>query len=92
MPMNVSLPKELEKFVGQKVESGRFSSASEVVRAGLRLLEEDDKRKNVLFSTREDLEKKLMEGIESGPAKRMTPKDWKKLRSRVRAKSKQNQS
>jgi antitoxin ParD1/3/4 len=90
--MNVSLPKELEKFVDQKVESGRFSSASEVVRAGLRLLEEDDKRKSVLFSTREDLEKKLMEGIESGPAKSMTQKDWKKLRSRVRAQSKQNQS
>ncbi len=82
--MNVSLPRELEKFVDQKVESGRFSSASEVVRAGLRLLEEEDKRKSVMFATREELETKLLQGLESGPAKKMTQKDWGNLRSRVR--------
>jgi antitoxin ParD1/3/4 len=38
--MNVSLTPELEKFVGTKVESGRYNSASEVVREALRLLEE----------------------------------------------------
>lgn len=40
--MNVSLTPELEKFVGNKVESGRYNSASEVVREALRLLEEHD--------------------------------------------------
>ena len=40
--MNVSLTPELEKFVGAKVESGRYTSASEVVREALRLLEEHD--------------------------------------------------
>lgn len=40
--MNVSLTPELEQFVSNKVESGRYNSASEVVREALRLLEEHD--------------------------------------------------
>jgi antitoxin ParD1/3/4 len=40
--MNVSLTSELEHFVSAKVESGRYNSASEVVREALRLLEERD--------------------------------------------------
>ncbi|MDR3676562.1 MAG: type II toxin-antitoxin system ParD family antitoxin [Acidobacteriota bacterium] len=36
--MNVSLTPELEQFVQTKVESGRYNSASEVVREALRLL------------------------------------------------------
>ena len=40
--MNISLTKELETLVSKKVSSGRYHSASEVVREGLRLLEEKD--------------------------------------------------
>jgi antitoxin ParD1/3/4 len=40
--MNVSLTPELEKLVSSKVESGRYNSASEVVREALRLLEEHE--------------------------------------------------
>lgn len=40
--MNVSLTPELEKFIESKVESGRYTSASEVVREALRLLEKKD--------------------------------------------------
>jgi antitoxin ParD1/3/4 len=40
--MNVSLTPELEKFVSAKVGSGRYNSASEVVREALRLLEEHE--------------------------------------------------
>jgi antitoxin ParD1/3/4 len=40
--MNVSLTPELEKFVNNKVQAGRYNSASEVVREALRLLEEHD--------------------------------------------------
>lgn len=42
MSLNVSLTPELEKFVSAKVQSGRYNSASEVVREALRLLEEHD--------------------------------------------------
>ncbi len=41
--MNVSLTPELDKFVAGKVESGRYNSASEVVREALRLLEDNDR-------------------------------------------------
>ena len=40
--MNVSLTQELEEFVRRKVESGRYSSATEVISAGIRLLERED--------------------------------------------------
>ncbi|MEZ5690874.1 MAG: type II toxin-antitoxin system ParD family antitoxin [Rickettsiales bacterium] len=40
--MNVSLTPELEQYIDAKVKSGFYHSASEVVREGLRLLEEQD--------------------------------------------------
>jgi antitoxin ParD1/3/4 len=42
--MNVSLTVELASFVAEKVASGRYGSASEVVRTSLRLLEEREPR------------------------------------------------
>ncbi|MFZ0302956.1 MAG: type II toxin-antitoxin system ParD family antitoxin [Terracidiphilus sp.] len=41
--MNVSLTPELDKFIADKVASGRYTSASEVVREALRLLEEHER-------------------------------------------------
>lgn len=41
--MNVSLTPELEKLVHEKVKSGRYLCASDVIREGLRLLEERDR-------------------------------------------------
>ena len=40
--MNIHLTPELEQLVQTKVKSGRYNSASEVVREALRLLEERD--------------------------------------------------
>jgi antitoxin ParD1/3/4 len=45
--MNVSLTKELEQLVDDKVKTGRYLSASEVVREALRLLEERDRIKEI---------------------------------------------
>jgi antitoxin ParD1/3/4 len=59
--MNVSLTPELERLVQSKVRSGRYLSASEVVREGLRLLEERDR----LFEIRlAELQSKLAIGVE----------------------------
>ena len=55
--MNVSLTKELEEFVRRGVESGRYRSATEVIRAGFRLLErEDDFRDTRLAAIRARVE------------------------------------
>lgn len=42
--LNVSLTPELERFITARVASGRYQTASEVVRAGLRLLEQGELR------------------------------------------------
>ena len=47
--MNVSLTPELEKLVIDKVNSGRYNSASEVVRDGLRSLQNDDLRREIML-------------------------------------------
>ena len=58
--MNVSLTPELEKFVSTKVESGRYNSASEVVREALRLLEEHDRaRATQLAQFNQELDRRL---------------------------------
>ncbi len=41
--MNVSLTRELEKYIARKVQMGLYKSASEVVREALRLLHERDR-------------------------------------------------
>ena len=43
MPTSVALGSHFEEFVKKQLESGRFNNISEVVRAGLRLLEDDEK-------------------------------------------------
>ena len=46
--MNISLTPELEKLVQEKVASGLYQTASEVIREGLRLLKERDDRQTSL--------------------------------------------
>lgn len=45
--MNISLTKTLEDFVQAKVATGMYTSASEVVRAGLRALAEQELQRNI---------------------------------------------
>ncbi len=60
--MNVSLTPELERLVHLKVETGRYSTASEVVREALRLMEERD-QKQALHT--EDMRQKITVGMAS---------------------------
>jgi len=54
--MNVSLTPELEKIVAERVSSGRYASASEVIREALRLLEERDQLNQLRKEVRLGLE------------------------------------
>jgi antitoxin ParD1/3/4 len=54
--MNVSLPHSQEQFVRAQVDAGRYRTASEVVRDGLRLLEEAEHRRLVEKWIYEDLD------------------------------------
>jgi antitoxin ParD1/3/4 len=49
--VNVSIGDRWEKFVERAVKSGRYGSASEVVREGLRLVEEREARLRALKET-----------------------------------------
>jgi antitoxin ParD1/3/4 len=56
--LNVSLTAELEKFVQQRVATGRYQTASEVVREGLRLLEQQEREREAAFvALKEKLER-----------------------------------
>jgi antitoxin ParD1/3/4 len=80
--MNVSLTTELEKFVSAKVESGRYNSASEVVREALRLLEEHDQERSVqLAGFNQELGRRL-DTVDHG--RHVSPTD---ARARIRRKS-----
>jgi len=54
--MNISLTKEFESYVSQKVASGLYHSASEVIRDGLRLMKErDDLHQTKLTELRKEI-------------------------------------
>jgi antitoxin ParD1/3/4 len=78
--MNISLTPNLEKLVNQKVASGRYTSASEVMREALRLLEEHDRLREMRM---EELRAEIRKGIESGPS---TPLDFEDIKIRGRKK------
>jgi antitoxin ParD1/3/4 len=60
--MNVSLTPELEQLVHLKVQTGRYTSASEVVREALRLMEERDQ---VQALHKDEIRKKIAAGVAS---------------------------
>lgn len=85
--MNVSLTPELEQFVTAKVQSGRYNSASEVVREALRLLEEhDEARAAQLVEFNGELGRRLA-SLDRGHAVRPA-----EARARLQAKSKQHRN
>jgi antitoxin ParD1/3/4 len=63
MPNTVNLGDHFENFVADQVATGRFTNVSEVVRAGLRLLEEHEQERLARLA---DLKRSIEEGIASG--------------------------
>lgn len=65
MPTSVALGSHFEEFVKKQLESGRFNNVSEIVRAGLRLLEDEEKLREMRHR---ELRAAVQEGVESGDA------------------------
>ena len=64
MPTSVALTPHFEAFVRQQIESGQFNNASEVVRAGLRLLEAQKARDELEL---DELRAAIAASLASGP-------------------------
>ena len=63
MGMNVNLTPQLEELVRSKVNSGLYTSASEVVREALRLMDEQDRLKQAKL---DELRRDVRQGLASG--------------------------
>jgi antitoxin ParD1/3/4 len=59
--MNVSLTPELEELVNEKVRSGLYTSASEVIREGLRLLQQQEELRRIKY---EALHRDIKAGVD----------------------------
>ena len=64
MPSSYAIGNHFERFIKQRVDSGRYSSASEVIRDALRLLEE---REEMRMLQLQSLQQQIEEGKNSGP-------------------------
>lgn len=64
MPTSVALSPHFETFIRQQVDSGRFNNVSEVVRAGLRLLEDREAEQATKLQA---LREAIAMGLASGP-------------------------
>ena len=73
--MTISLTRDLEQLVEKKIKSGLYPTAREVIREGLRLLDERDR----LYDARlGDLQKEIRKGLASGRATAFNPEALKK--------------
>jgi antitoxin ParD1/3/4 len=80
--MNVSLTRELEELVNRKIKTGLYHTASEVIREGLRLLEERDR----LYQLRlEELRRDVKQGLDELDRGEGRPLDVGALKARLRS-------
>jgi antitoxin ParD1/3/4 len=83
--MNVSLTPELEKFVDEKVQSGMYQTASEVVRDALRLLKDrDELQGHRMDELRRDIAVGLKD-LDAGKSKSFDRKALEGIKTRGRA-------
>jgi antitoxin ParD1/3/4 len=75
MGMNVNLTPHLEEMVREKVNSGMYTSASEVVREALRLMDEQDRLRAAKL---EQLRQDIGAGLSSGPSQKWNAEEVKR--------------
>jgi antitoxin ParD1/3/4 len=84
--MNVSLGEKWQQFIERKLRTGDYQSASELVRDGLRLLEQRDLlAQRGTVTSFEELQEAVLAGVRAGPATPVTKSDWDALHAEVNA-------
>ena len=78
MPSSYSVGDHFEGFIRELLDSGRYNSASEVVRDGLRLLEE---REQLRAAKLQALRHAIRDGLDSGP---LEPLDMEQVKAEAR--------
>lgn len=73
MASSYSIGKHFEDLIDNLVESGRYATASEVMREGLRLVEEREQRRKVKL---EALREEIQKGFDSGPMEEVDVQKW----------------
>jgi antitoxin ParD1/3/4 len=73
MATSYSIGKHFEGLIQSLIESGRYSTASEVMREGLRLVEEREERRKVKL---EALRAEIQKGFDSGPMEEVDLSEW----------------
>src|SRR4051812_48758556 len=71
MATSYSIGKHFEEFIASLIASGRYSTASEIIRDGLRLIEEREQGREAKL---EWLRKEIQKGLDSGPGCEFDPK------------------
>ncbi len=75
---NINLTPEMDQLVDAKIKSGQYANASEVLRAGLRALEADEKEDQAKLDA---LRRAVQAGLDSGIAE---PGVYERVRERIR--------
>jgi antitoxin ParD1/3/4 len=82
MASSYSIGKHFEDLIDSLIESGRYATASEVLRDGLRLIEEREERRKAKL---EALRAEIQKGFDSGPAEEVDVAEWiKTIKARGR--------
>jgi len=83
MATSYSIGKHFEQMIESLIESGRYSTASEIMRDGLRLIEEREERRKAKL---EVLRAEIQKGIDSGPAEEV---DIREMMEAIKARGRQ---
>lgn len=79
--MNVNLTPELDQMVHEKVNSGLYNSASEVIREALRLMQEKDEFRRMRL---DELRREINIGLEQARRGESAPIDFEELKAEGR--------
>lgn len=80
---NVNLPEQQSRLIQQRIKSGRYQNASEVVRAGLRLLEQQEAEDLLRIKALKRITHEAFAALDSGESTTFTPDTLDEFLSRV---------